>query len=169
MSLVPFWFSKHTALHSINALLVLDITFPSSSKSRLKSQDRTTTTCIYKTHFPLSATCKIYIRYEFQAPSSGHTSIDTLSCQYNMAPFHKRLNKSMGQILIMDEKNAKVAPHMSITGLPFVFVTNKTHYSWTSVIRPSVIRISLLSGHDLAVYIVYFQLKSCSRVETKPK
>ena len=25
-------------------------------------------------------------------------------------------------------------------------------YSWTSVIRPSVIRISLLSGHDLAVY-----------------
>ena len=26
------------------------------------------------------------------------------------------------------------------------------NYSWTSVIRPSVIRISLLSGHDLAVY-----------------
>ena len=29
---------------------------------------------------------------------------------------------------------------------------NKWEYSWTSVIRPSVIRISLLSGHDLAVY-----------------
>ena len=28
----------------------------------------------------------------------------------------------------------------------------KINYSWTSVIRPSVIRISLLSGHDLAVY-----------------
>ena len=28
----------------------------------------------------------------------------------------------------------------------------KKLYSWTSVIRPSVIRISLLSGHDLAVY-----------------
>ena len=27
-----------------------------------------------------------------------------------------------------------------------------SNYSWTSVIRPSVIRISLLSGHDLAVY-----------------
>ena len=38
-------------------------------------------------------------------------------------------------------------------------------YSWTSVIWPSVIRISLLSGHDLAVYMymIYFQLKSCSR------
>ena len=38
----------------------------------------------------------------------------------------------------------------------------KSTYSWTSFIPPSVIRISLLSGHDLAVYIVYFQLKSCS-------
>ena len=38
-----------------------------------------------------------------------------------------------------------------------------SEYSWTSVIQPSVVRISLLSGHDLAVYFVYFQLKSCSR------
>ena len=29
---------------------------------------------------------------------------------------------------------------------------SKWLYSWTSVIRPSVIRISLLYGHDLAVY-----------------
>ena len=31
-------------------------------------------------------------------------------------------------------------------------------YSWTSVIWPPVIRISLLSGHDHGVYTVYFSL-----------
>ena len=34
-----------------------------------------------------------------------------------------------------------------------LIIDERSHdYSWTSVIRPSVIRISLLSGHDLAVY-----------------
>ena len=33
-------------------------------------------------------------------------------------------------------------------------------YRWTSVIRPPVIRISLLSGCDLAVYIMYFSFIS---------
>ena len=33
-------------------------------------------------------------------------------------------------------------------------------YSWTSVIRPPVIRISLLSGCDLAMYTVYFSFIS---------
>ena len=40
-------------------------------------------------------------------------------------------------------------------------------YSWTSVIRPPVIQISLLSGRDLGIvyclFFIHFHIKSCSK------
>ena len=42
---------------------------------------------------------------------------------------------------------------MSIVAKEVISIYPNLQYSWTSVyIRPSVIRISPLSGHDLAVY-----------------
>ena len=84
----------------------------------------------------------------------------TIMNQYHIHTFIIKVGKNRCQIFI----------YVIFTNLHNRFICIHTcMYSWTSVIQPSVIRISLLSGHDLAVYIVYFQvqLNSCSRQKTK--
>ena len=131
------------------SIFILVISFYGSKRKRLK----------FSAHFDMEHRLKMYkLTFFFHPPPpSRDQDPDPRVLWYNQPqPIQTKpvsylptlISKKYGQI---GEKR----------GTYLIFL-----YSWTSVIWQSVIRTSLLSGCHLAVYIVYFQLKSCSKQKT---